>query len=607
MAHRSVRRRSPSITDKVIEEMNEWQHRPLDDVYAAIFIDVIVVKIRDGQVGNRPIYAAIGVTLDGEKDVLGLWAGTGGQGAKFWMSVLTDIKNRGVKDTFFLVCDGLKGLPEVVGNLWPLTIVQTCIIHLIRNTFRLASKKDWNALKRDVKPIYTAANSTAARAALEELTKKWGKRYAAIIRLLRERVGRVHPVPGLWSLLQNACRRGCLVAGLRELFMAKAYRLVLRDQVFLLPPDVRDWLPADHLAWFILESIEALETSEFDRNRRRGGPGVAGYDPRMLLGLLIYAYCRGVRSSRQIERLCHTDIAFRVLCAQDVPDHCTLARFRAECQEAFTGLFTQVLMIAGRAGLGQFGTVAIDGTKIAAAASIDANRGHEWLSEQVERILTEAEATDATEDKRAAARELDGDSDRMSGPLIEGSERATRIRQAAAEVAALVKRKQKDEDLQTAAAKARLVKSRAGEPVVGRIPEGPHRLAEAQAHLARELQAQQSRLDRRAALLAAGKKPMGAPPVPLEQQSRVIRAREVVKAAIAAEQQSAAKKIDTRPLPKTVANITDPQSRLMPTRRGFLQGYNAQLAVTGDQIIAAVQISQSSNLTRATSSDWLRR
>lgn len=171
------------ITDKVIEEMNEWSARPLDEVYAAIFIDAIVVKIRDGQVANRPVYAAIGVNLAGEKDVLGLWVGTGGEGAKFWMSVLTDIKNRGVRDTFFLICDGLKGLPDVVANVWPLTTVQTCIIHLIRNTFKLASKKDWDALKRDVKPIYTAPNPNAARAALEDLDEKWGKKYAAIIRL----------------------------------------------------------------------------------------------------------------------------------------------------------------------------------------------------------------------------------------------------------------------------------------------------------------------------------------------------------------------------------------------------------------------------------------
>jgi putative transposase len=171
------------ITDKVIEEMQSWQARPLDEIYAAVFIDAIVVKVRDGQVANRPVYAAIGVTLDGGKDILGLWAGTGGEGAKFWMSVLTDIRNRGTRDVFFLVCDGLKGLPEVVGNVWPLTTVQTCIIHLIRNTFRLASKRDWDALKRDVKPIYTAVNAEAALAALDQLRENWGQRYAAMIRL----------------------------------------------------------------------------------------------------------------------------------------------------------------------------------------------------------------------------------------------------------------------------------------------------------------------------------------------------------------------------------------------------------------------------------------
>src|ERR1700727_2513602 len=171
------------ITDKVIEEMQAWQARPLDEVYAAVFIDAIVVKVRDGQVANRAIYAAIGVTLAGEKDILGLWAGSGGEGAKFWMSVLTDMKNRGVRDVFFLVCDGLKGLPEVVSNVWPLATVQTCIIHLIRNTFRLASRRDHDALKRDLRPIYTTVNADAARAALDHLAEVWGTRYAAIIRL----------------------------------------------------------------------------------------------------------------------------------------------------------------------------------------------------------------------------------------------------------------------------------------------------------------------------------------------------------------------------------------------------------------------------------------
>ena len=152
-------------------------------MYAAVFIDAIMVKVRDGQVANRPVYAAIGVSLAGEKDILGLWAGTGGEGAKFWMSVLTDIKNRGVADVFFLVCDGLKGLPDAVGNVWPLATVQTCIIHLIRNTFHLASKRDWDALKRDIKPVYTAVNATAARDAMDQVSETWGSRYPAITRL----------------------------------------------------------------------------------------------------------------------------------------------------------------------------------------------------------------------------------------------------------------------------------------------------------------------------------------------------------------------------------------------------------------------------------------
>jgi putative transposase len=171
------------ITDKVLEEMADWCNRPLDEIYAEVFIDAVMVKVRDGQVANRPIYAAIGVSLAGERDILGLWAGSGGEGAKFWLAVLTDLRNRGVKDVFFVVCDGLKGLPDVVEQAWPQAIVQTCIVHLIRNTFHLASKRDWDALRRDVKPIYTAANAQAARAALDDLAERWQQRYGAIIRL----------------------------------------------------------------------------------------------------------------------------------------------------------------------------------------------------------------------------------------------------------------------------------------------------------------------------------------------------------------------------------------------------------------------------------------
>jgi transposase-like protein len=174
------------ITDRVIDEMNVWWSRPLDQVYAAIFIDAIQVKIRDGQVGNRPIYAAIGVDLEGHKDILGMWAGNGGgESAKFWLAVLTDLKNRGVQDVFFVVCDGLKGLPDSVNQVWKQTTVQTCIIHLVRGSFKYASRKYWDHLAKDLKPIYTAPTAEAARLALDDLDEKWGRQYPAMINLWR--------------------------------------------------------------------------------------------------------------------------------------------------------------------------------------------------------------------------------------------------------------------------------------------------------------------------------------------------------------------------------------------------------------------------------------
>lgn len=174
------------ITDAVVEQMQSWSSRPLQGVYAAIFIDAIYVKVRDGQVGNQPFYVAIGVDLTGHRDVLGLWAGQGGgESAKFWMNVLTDLKNRGVRDVFFVVCDGLKGLPDAVTTVFPAAIVQACVIHLIRATLRYASRKYWDQLARDLKAIYTAPTAQAAWAAFEELEEKWGKPYPAIPKLWR--------------------------------------------------------------------------------------------------------------------------------------------------------------------------------------------------------------------------------------------------------------------------------------------------------------------------------------------------------------------------------------------------------------------------------------
>jgi transposase-like protein len=171
------------ITDKVVEEMTEWFNRPLDRVYPVIFIDAIVVKVRDGQVRNKPMYVVIGVTVNGERDILGIWAGDGGEGAKFWLSVLTEVKNRGVADVCIAVCDGLKGLPDAINTVWALATVQQCIIHLIRNTFRYASKKYWGAISSDLKPVYTAASEAEARVRMEEFCEKWGTPYPAIRRL----------------------------------------------------------------------------------------------------------------------------------------------------------------------------------------------------------------------------------------------------------------------------------------------------------------------------------------------------------------------------------------------------------------------------------------
>ncbi len=179
------RQQITGITDAVVEKMAQWQSRPLDAVYPVVFIDAINVKIRDGQVANRPIYVALAVTCDGTRDVLGLWAGEhgDGEGAKYWLRVLSEIKNRGVNDVCMIVCDGLKHLPAAVASVWPQTIVQACIVHLLRNSFKYASKKDWAAIAKALKPVYTATSETDALDRFVEFCEAWGRRYPAIVRL----------------------------------------------------------------------------------------------------------------------------------------------------------------------------------------------------------------------------------------------------------------------------------------------------------------------------------------------------------------------------------------------------------------------------------------
>jgi putative transposase len=171
------------ITDRMIETMAEWQNRPLERVYPVLFIDAINVKIREGQVANRPIYVAVGVSVDGERDILGLWAGEGGEGAKYWHHVLTEIKNRGTHDVCIVVCDGLTGLGDAVAAVWPQAIVQTCVVHLLRNSFRYASRRDRPAIARDLKPVYTAPTEAAALERLADFAERWEDRYPAIVKL----------------------------------------------------------------------------------------------------------------------------------------------------------------------------------------------------------------------------------------------------------------------------------------------------------------------------------------------------------------------------------------------------------------------------------------
>jgi putative transposase len=174
------------VTDAVAGDMGEWQNRPLDRIYAVLFIDAIVVKIRDGAVSNRPVYVVCGINLDGERDVLGLWIGQGGEGAKHWLNVLTELRNRGVEDVLIVACDGLKGLPEAIESTWPEATIQTCVVHLVRQSLRYAPRHHWSKLAPDLKAIYTAPTVDAAQLRFEDFTEKWGSRFPAVVRLWRD-------------------------------------------------------------------------------------------------------------------------------------------------------------------------------------------------------------------------------------------------------------------------------------------------------------------------------------------------------------------------------------------------------------------------------------
>lgn len=172
-------------TESVMEEVKAWQNRPLDDIYPIIFLDCIVVKCRqDGKVGKVSVYLALGVNMDGHKELLGIWIAKT-EGAKFWLGVITELKTRGIKDIFIACVDGLKGFPEAIESVFPKTNVQLCIVHMIRNSLRFVNWKDRKQLCADLKTIYKAPTEQQAEIALDEFAEKWDSKYPTISRLWR--------------------------------------------------------------------------------------------------------------------------------------------------------------------------------------------------------------------------------------------------------------------------------------------------------------------------------------------------------------------------------------------------------------------------------------
>ena len=362
--------------------------------------------------------------------------------------------------------------------------------------------------------------------------------------------------------------------------MAKGYRPVDRDQAFLFPPDMREWLPADHPVWLVIEVVaDHLDTSAFHARRRTGGAGAAGYDPDMLVTVLAWAYAHGVASSRRMEELCRTDVAFRVICAGNLPDHSTIARFRQERGGAVAGFFAQVLILCARLGMGRLGTVALDGTKIAAAAAKAANRTEKRLRELAEEAVAAHAAADAAED------ELYGEGRRGDELPPDAWSPRRRHERIAAALAQLEAERRDAEAERDAKAEGFRERQRAGERA-GRGPAGAE-VALAQENLARVIadrEAQLAELERR---YAAGQ-PRRGQPAGVRDYCRVREAAAQVEAAREREARRQAAAEAAGPGP--VRNITDPDSRLMPTRNGFIQGYNAQNVTSADGLVIATEL-----------------
>jgi transposase-like protein len=213
------------VTDAVLDEVRDWQNRPLDPVYPVVFFDALRVKIRDeGTVKNKAIYVALGLNPSGEKDVLGLWIEQT-EGAKFWLKVMNDLKARGLNDILIAVVDGLKGFPEAITSVFPQTLVQTCIVHLIRNSLSFVTWKDRKAILPSIQAIYRAENADMAIVRLEEFEAKWGKRYPAIGQAWRRAWEHVIPffafAPGIRKMIYTSNAVEALNRSLRKIIKTR--------------------------------------------------------------------------------------------------------------------------------------------------------------------------------------------------------------------------------------------------------------------------------------------------------------------------------------------------------------------------------------------------
>ena len=374
--------------------------------------------------------------------------------------------------------------------------------------------------------------------------------------------------------------------------MAKRYRPVSRDQPYLFPPSMRDWLPEDHPVWLVISVVEDhLDTSVFHALRSTGGAGTAGYDPDMLLTVLVWAYAHQVTSSRDIERLCLTDVAFRVICGGNAPRHVTVAEFRKAFPGAIGEFFAEVLALCARLGMGRLGVVALDGMKIAANAGKSANRTEKTLARLAAETVARHGETDAAED------DLFGEGRRGDEVPEEAWSPRRRDQRIAAALAGVRAEREAAERAGKARAQAFRERREAGQRT------GPAPLAAAVVLAAETLEraraAQQAKIEdwqarNQASLAATGRALPGGRPVPAGDYIRVRQAAAKLERARERAAKAAARAVQkekNRKGPGPVRNLTDPDSRLMPVRGGgFVQGYNAENVTSSDGLIMATEL-----------------